>query len=189
VAVIGPLIIQKFWRCRPLEAGNHRQRIEALCRRADMKYADIVYWPIFRRPHDHGRGDGVGRPLSLYPGHRGAAATVLSPEEVDAVIAHEVGHVKKHHLLFYLFFFIGYMVIAYATFDLIVYLIIFSEPIYRFVFTTGISRTTVTTGLLSLAIIFNFLIYFRFIFGYFMRNFERQADASVYRLVRQCSAR
>ena len=68
------------------------------------------------------------------------------------------------------------MIIAYATFDLIVYLIIFSEPIYRFVFTTGISRTTVTTSLLSLAIIFNFLVYFRFIFGYFMRNFERQAD-------------
>jgi tetratricopeptide (TPR) repeat protein len=101
---------------------------------------------------------------------------------VDAVIAHEVGHVKKHHLLFYLFFFIGYMVIAYATFDLIIYLIIFFEPIYRFVFTTGISRTTVTTGLLSLTIIFNFLIYFRFIFGYFMRNFERQADAFVYSL-------
>jgi len=73
-------------------------------------------------------------------------------------------------------------VVAYATFDLIVYLIVFSEPIYRFVFFTGISRTTVTTSLLSLAIIINFLVYFRFIFGYFMRNFERQADAFVYTL-------
>jgi Zn-dependent protease with chaperone function len=181
VAVIGPLIIQKFWRCRPLEAGVHRQRIEALCRRADMKYADIVYWPIFG-----GRMITAGV-MGLVSRFRYILVTeallrMLSPEEVDAVIAHEVGHVKKHHLLFYLFFFIGYMVIAYATFDLIVYLIIFSEPIYRFVFTTGISRTTVTTGLLSLAIIFNFLVYFRFIFGYFMRNFERQADASVYGL-------
>ena len=181
VAVIGPLIIQKFWRCRPLEAGYHRQRIEALCRRADLKYADIMYWPIFG-----GRMITAGV-MGLVSRFRYILVTdallrILSPEEVDAVIAHEVGHVKKHHLLFYLFFFIGYMVIAYATFDLIVYLIIFSEPIYRFVFITGISRTTVTTGLLSLAIIFNFLVYFRFIFGYFMRNFERQADASVYGL-------
>jgi hypothetical protein len=47
VAVLGPVIIQKFWRCRPLEAGYFRRRIEALCRRADLKYADILYWPIF----------------------------------------------------------------------------------------------------------------------------------------------
>jgi Zn-dependent protease with chaperone function len=181
VAVLGPLIIQKFWRCRPLEAGYYRQRIEALCRRAGMEYADILYWPIFG-----GRMITAGV-MGLVSRFRYILVTdallrILSPEEVDAVIAHEVGHVKKHHLLFYLFFFIGYMIIAYATFDLIVYLIIFSEPIYRFVFMTGISRTTVTTGLLSLAIIVNFLVYFRFIFGYFMRNFERQADASVYGL-------
>ncbi len=181
VAVVGPLIIQKFWRCRPLESGLFRRRIEALCRRADLKYADILYWPIFG-----GRMITAGV-MGLVSRFRYILVTdallhILSPEEVDAVIAHEVGHVKKHHLLFYLFFFIGYMVIAYATFDLIVYLIIFSEPIYRFVFMSGISRTTVTTGLLSLAIIFNFLVYFRFIFGYFMRNFERQADAFVYRL-------
>ena len=181
VALLGPLIIQKFWRCRPLEAGYYRQRIEAICRRADLKYADILYWPIFG-----GRMITAGV-MGLVSRFRYILVTdallhILSPEELDAVIAHEVGHVKKRHLLFYLFFFIGYMVIAYATFDLIVYLIIFSEPIYRFVFMTGISRTTVTTGLLSLAIIFNFLIYFRFIFGYFMRNFERQADAFVYSL-------
>jgi Zn-dependent protease with chaperone function len=111
-----------------------------------------------------------------------ALLQVLNPDEVDAVIAHEVGHVKKTPSSVLSVFFIGYMVIAYATFDLIVYLIIFSEPVYRFLFATGINRTTITTGLLSVAIIFNFLIYFRFLFGYFMRNFERQADAFVYTL-------
>jgi Zn-dependent protease with chaperone function len=181
VAVFGPLIIQRFWRCHPLEAGYFRERIEALCRRADLNYADILYWPIFGgRMITAGVMGLVGR--FRYILVTDALLHILNPQEVDAVIAHEVGHVKKHHLLFYLFFFIGYMVIAYATFDLIIYLIIFFEPIYRFVFTTGISRTTVTTGLLSLTIIFNFLIYFRFIFGYFMRNFERQADAFVYSL-------
>ncbi len=181
VAVFGPLIIQKFWRCHPLEAGFFRQRIEALCRRADLTYADILYWPIFGgRMITAGVMGLVGRFRYILVTR--ALLRLLSPAEIDAVIAHEIGHVKKHHLLFYLFFFIGYMIVAYATFDLIVYLIIFSEPIYRFVFSTGISRTTVTTGLLSLAIIINFLVYFRFIFGYFMRNFERQADAFVYRL-------
>lgn len=181
VALFGPLIIQKFWRCRPLEAGYFRQRIEALCRRAGLSYADILYWPIFGgRMITAGVMGLVGR--FRYILVTDALLQILNPEEVDAVIAHEVGHVKKKHLLFYLFFFIGYMVIAYATFDLIVYLILFSEPLYRFVFVTGISSSAVTTGLLSLAIIVNFLVYFRFIFGYFMRNFERQADAFVYDL-------
>ncbi|BBO73334.1 hypothetical protein DSCW_07510 [Desulfosarcina widdelii] len=181
VAILGPVIIQKFWRCRSLEAGYFRQRIDALCRRADVRYADILYWPIFG-----GRMITAGV-MGLVSRFRYILVTdallrILDPTEVDAVIAHEIGHVRKRHLLFYLFFFIGYMLVAYATFDLIVYLIIFSEPIYRFVFFTGISRTTVTTSLLSLAIIFNFLVYFRFIFGYFMRNFERQADSFVYTL-------
>jgi Zn-dependent protease with chaperone function len=181
VAVLGPVIIQKLWRCRPLEAGYFRRRIEALCRRANLKYADILYWPIFGGRMITAGVMGLVAPFR-YILVTDALLRILNPEEVDAVIAHEVGHVKKRHLLFYLFFFIGYMIIAYATFDLIVYLIIFSEPVYRFVFLTGISRTTVTTGLLSMAIIFNFLVYFRFVFGYFMRNFERQADAFVYSL-------
>ncbi len=181
VAIIGPLIIQKFWRCRPLEDGYYRRRIEALCERADLKYADILYWPIFGGRMITAGVMGLVRQFR-YILVTDALLRILNPNEIDTVIAHEVGHVKKRHLLFYLFFFIGYMVIAFATYDLIVYLVIFFEPGYRFIFTTGISRTTVTTGLISMAIIFNFLIYFRFIFGYFMRNFERQADTFVYTL-------
>ena len=47
VAVIGPAMIQKFWRCRPLEDSTMRQRIEALCKKANLEYANILYWPIF----------------------------------------------------------------------------------------------------------------------------------------------
>ena len=112
-----------------------------------MSYADILYWPIFGgRMITAGVMGLVGRFRYILVTE--SLLRVLRPEEVDTVIAHEIGHVKKRHLLFYLFFFIGYMLIAYATFDLIVYLIIFAEPVYRFIFTTGVNRTTVTTGLL-----------------------------------------
>jgi Zn-dependent protease with chaperone function len=181
VAIIGPLIIQKFWRCRPLETGSYRQRIESLCRRADLGYRDILYWPIFG-----GRMITAGV-MGLVSRFRYILVTdallrILSPEEVDAVIAHEAGHVKRRHLLFYLFFLIGFTVITFSTYNLMVYLVIFSEVIYRFVFMTGISLPTAVTGMRSLAVILSFIIYFRFIFGYFMRNFERQADAFVYSL-------
>ncbi|NIV97696.1 peptidase, partial [Candidatus Saccharibacteria bacterium] len=47
VAILGPVMIQKFWRCKPLESNEHRTRIENLCRKAGIAYADILYWPIF----------------------------------------------------------------------------------------------------------------------------------------------
>jgi len=181
IAILGPTMIQKFWRCRPLETGHHRSRIENLCRRAEMGYANILYWPIFG-----GRMITAGV-MGLIKKFRYILVTngllqMLEPEEIDAVIAHEIGHIKKKHLLFYLLFFVGYMMISYATFNLLVYSIVFSETIYRLITATGIDQTTVTTSIFSLVIITVFLIYFRFIFGYFMRNFERQADTYVYTL-------
>ena len=181
VTMIGPAFIQKFWQCTPLESGPMRERIEALCRRAKMEYANILCWPIFG-----GRMITAGI-MGLIKKFRyilvtNALLSYLEPEEIDAVIAHEIGHVKRKHLLFYLLFFIGYMLISFATFDLIVYAIIYTEPMLDIFNRFGINQVTMTSILFSLIIIVFFLIYFRYIFGYFMRNFERQADGYVYRL-------
>lgn len=181
VAILGPLLIQRFWGCRPLGPGPTRERIEALCSRAGLSYANILSWPLFGgRMITAGVMGLVGR--FRYILVTDALLQLLSEEEVDAVIAHEIGHVKRRHLLFYLLFFLGYMFVAYATFDLVIYFIIFIEPVYRFIHQAGIDQTTISTTLLSFFIIMNFLLYFRFIFGYFMRNFERQADCFVYTL-------
>jgi Zn-dependent protease with chaperone function len=181
VAMIGPLMIQKFWRCKPLEAGNVRTRIENVCRQAGMEYANILYWPIFG-----GRMITAGV-MGLVKKFRyilvtGAFIRFLEPDEIDAVIAHEVGHIKKNHLLFYLVFFVGYMLVSYATFDLLIYGVLYAEPLYGFIGRIGMNQTTLTSSIFSIVIILIFLVYFRFIFGYFMRNFERQADTYVYTL-------
>ncbi len=181
VALAGPLLIQKIWRCKPMPPGYERFRIEALCRRAGMEYADILYWPIFGGRMITAGVMGLVRRFR-YILVTDALLSVLSPEEVDAVIAHEIGHVKRRHLIFYLFFFVGYMLISYATFDLILYGFIYLEPFYRPLMPPGMDQATVISVLLSVFIIGVFLIYFRFIFGYFMRNFERQADIFVYQL-------
>ncbi len=181
IAIFGPLIIKKFWKCKPLEAGYDRIRIEKLCQRAGMKYADILHWPIFG-----GKMITAGV-MGLVKRFRYILVTdgllrFLSPEEIDAVIAHEIGHVKKKHILFYLFFFAGFMLISYASFDLFIYAILYAEPLFRWIGTTGFNQVAVTSVFFSLVVITTFLVYFRFIFGYFMRNFERQADCYVYTL-------
>lgn len=181
VAIFGPALIRRFWGCRPLTQGFGRNRIEGLCKRAGLEYADILYWPIFE-----GRMITAGV-MGLIKKFRyilvtEALLSLLRPEEIEAVIAHEIGHVKRNHLLFYLFFFAGYMLISYAAFDLIIYLIIYAEPVYRFIVQSGFKQSSVTSSLFSLTTIFMFVIYFRYVFGYFMRNFERQADCYVYSL-------
>ena len=180
-AITGPAMIQKFWRCKPLEDGAARQRIDAVCRRAGVEYANIVYWPIFG-----GRLITAGV-MGLIKKFRYILVTdallrYLDGSEIDAVIAHEIGHVKRKHLLFYLVFFAGYMLISYATFDLIIYAVIFLEPVFRPFTKIGFDQVTLTSAAFSLILIILFLVYFRFIFGYFMRNFERQADCYVYTL-------
>jgi Zn-dependent protease with chaperone function len=181
VAIVGPAMIQKFWRCKPIESGEHRKRIENLCRKAGLVYADILYWPIFG-----GKMITAGV-MGLIKKFRYILVTpsllrLLEPEEIDAVIAHEIGHVKRKHLVFYLLFFVGYMLLSYLTFDMILFGIIYAEPVYWFINKTGFEQTTVFSTLFSLVIIIVFIIYFRFIFGFFMRNFERQADIYVYTL-------
>ena len=181
IAMVGPLMIQKLWRCKPLEIGYHRSRIEELCRKAGMEYANILYWPIFGGKMITAAVMGLIKKFRYILVTQGLLH-MLEPEEIDAVIAHEIGHIKKKHLLFYLLFFVGYMIISYATFNLLIYSIVFSETIYKLINSTGLDQTAVTTSIFSLVIIIVFLIYFRFIFGYFMRNFERQADTYVYSL-------
>jgi len=181
IAIVGPLIIQKFWRCEPLETGYYRQRIENLCKRAGMEYANILYWPIFGGKMITAGVMGLVKKFR-YILVTNALLQFLEPEEIDAVIAHEIGHIKKKHLMFYLIFFIGYMLVSFASFDLLIYSILFAEPIYNFIQSTDLNQTTVVSSIFSFTIIVIFVIYFRYIFGYFMRNFERQADTYVFTL-------
>ncbi len=41
-----------------------------------------------------------------------ALLDLLEPEELKGVVAHEIGHIRKKHLIFYLGFFVGYVVLT-----------------------------------------------------------------------------
>lgn len=178
-ALFGPLMIQKLWRCRPVEEGMKRSGIEAICKKAGVGFSDILYWPIFGSRMITAGVMGLVKRFRYILVTK-ALLNILAPEEVEAVIAHEAGHVQRKHLLFYLLFFLGYMLIAVSSFDLVIYSVIYARPLYSYLTGFGISRPTLISVSYGIAITGIFLVYFRFIFGYFMRNFERQADAHVY---------
>jgi Zn-dependent protease with chaperone function len=179
IAIIGPGLIQRFWGCRPLRESGIRERIEALCRQTGMAYKEIMVWPLFG-----GRMITAGvmglvrrfRYILVTP----ALLHYLEPEEIDAVIAHEIGHIKKKHLLFYLLFFAGYLIFAFSVLDFVAYTLLYAEALFGIMGREAGAYTTVTSISFSILMILTFLVYFRYIFGYFMRNFEREADIFAY---------
>lgn len=180
-AIFAPVLMQRFWRCHPMPTGRMRNRIEALCLRAGVRYADIVHWPIFG-----GRMITAGV-MGLVARFRYIMVTdallqMLTPDQIDQVIAHEIGHIKHRHLQLYLIFFIGVMLISYALVPVGHFLIFFFKPTLHFIFAMGLDIHTFAYLFTSVLMIIGIVLYFRYLFGYFMRNFERQADTYVFQL-------
>ena len=174
MAVYIPALVQFFWKCRPLE-GPVRNRIEALCRKVGFTFRNIVIWPVFEGKMLTAGVMGLIKNFRYILITKGLIS-ILSEEELDAVIAHEIGHIKKKHLLFYVAFLIGYLILAYASFDVILYLLLSSNWLYVLPKTIQIEESTLMSILFTFSLVLLLLIYFRFLFGYFMRNCERQAD-------------
>ena len=187
VAVFGPYLIRRLWRCNPLEPSMIRDRIQRVCSMAGLKYADILKWELF------GGSMITAGVMGLWGRFRYILVTpalirLLDNEEIDSVIAHEIGHVKKHHLLYYILFFAGYIGFVYFIFDPLILLIYSAKGLFTIASFLGISHDTAVTVCFSLFLIALFVLYFRYVFGFFMRNFERQADTYVFSLIEDSRA-
>ena len=98
------------------------------------------------------------------------------------MIAHEIGHVKRRHLVLYLFFFIGFMLISFGISIVSYYLIFQNAGMIKIILGMGLAPETIFQIVSSVLLILGAIVYFRYLFGYFMRNFERQADGYVFQL-------
>ena len=186
IAIFGPVLIKTLWKCKSLEPGVARSRIEFVCKQTGLKYADILRWELFGGTMITAGVMGlVGRfrYILVTP----ALLNSLTGEELDAVMLHEIGHVQKHHMVFYLLFFGGFVACNFVFFEPILFLLYLFEPVYHVFEMVGIQKTTAHPVLFSTTLILTFVLYFRFVFGYYMRNFERQADLHMYRYTSDAS--
>jgi Zn-dependent protease with chaperone function len=182
LVVVAPSLIKVFWGCGPLPPGPKRLRIESMCRKAGLGYNNILQWPIFE-----GRLLTAGV-MGLVKRFRFILVTesllrILDDDELDAVVAHEIGHIKRRHLLFYLVFFIGFIVLSYAVFDLLLYAMMYGNLTFPILRSTRAELPSLTSILFTVAMATILLVYFRFVFGFFMRNCERQADLYAFSLL------
>jgi len=179
IAIFGPVLIKKLWNCKPLEPGLPRTRIERVCQKAGLKYSNILKWELFGGAMITAGVMGIigrFRYILVTP----ALLNSLNDDEIDAVMMHEIGHVQKHHMVFYLLFFAGFIACNFVFFEPVMLLLYIFEPVYKLFEFIGIEKNTAYPILISTTLIGSFILYFRFVFGFFMRNFERQADLHVY---------
>ena len=179
--IIFPPLVRRLWDCRPLPPGPIRDRLEEFCRKQNFS-VKMYLWPLFE-----GRVLTAGI-MGFIPGLRYLLLTpalleTLSPEEIEAVVAHEMGHVKNKHLLLYILLFLGFSLFNGFMAEPMYYLILNSRLPYVLIKFFDARPETVIAILNGVPVLLVMVIYFRFVFGYFIRNFERQADLHVIKVL------
>ena len=170
-----PRLLQSWWGCAPLARTDKVRALEAFFQEQGFRYRALLEWPLFQ-----GRMLTAGI-MGIVPRYRYILVTdglmnLLPVDELKAVMAHEMGHAKYRHLLFYVIFFLGYMVLSFGLFDLFFY-VMASRPFFGGGLESGSSEAGHLFYLsLSIPLLVTMVVYFRFVMGFFMRNFERQAD-------------
>jgi len=156
LALFFPPFIQWAWQCRPLEEGPLKESLEALCKKACFRHGGMRTWTVLGNSLTAGI-------IGILPRFRYVMFTErllreLPDTSIRAILAHEIGHSQRRHLLLLPLVLIG-MLFAAA---LIVPLFSDSLP------DSGLA--------LFLCYALLFALYFRFIFGFYSRLFEREAD-------------
>ncbi len=170
-----PIFLIWIWKCEPMEESDLKRRLEALCEKAHFRYSGLKTWGVL----DSLMTAAI---VGIAPAFRYILFTKkllksLSPEAVEAVLAHEIGHSKRRHLLWYPLIFLGMTVLLLLISSF--FLMPFQEKFFQI-----FGESWMPLMPLALFIPFGlvFLLYFRFVYGYFSRLFERQADLYVFDL-------
>lgn len=174
-----PPLVRLLWGCTPLPPGPLRDRLLAFCR-AQGFHSEIYSWPLFEGQVLTAGIMGI-IPKLRYLMVTPALLETLTEEELDSVMAHEIGHVKHLHLVLYIVLFLGFSLFAGAVAKPLPHLILSSDLFYNLLPHLPFAAENLLGFLVTAPLLLLMLVYFRFVFGYFVRNFERQADAFVFR--------
>ena len=170
-----PGLIRTWWSCKPFLPSEKVILLKGFLEEKRFKYQELLRWPIFE-----GRMMTAGI-MGMVPRFRYILITeslmdILSVEELKAVVAHEMGHARYRHFFFYLVFFIGFAVVSTGLWDFFAVLLSTRLSLMRIIGTGGSADASFLYFLLALPILVSMVVYFRYVMGFFMRHFERQAD-------------
>jgi Zn-dependent protease with chaperone function len=172
--ILAPLLMQYLWKTEPLAAGSAlKQKLERLTKQSGAKHRDIVVWQTGSLLIANAAVAGTlpwNRRIFLTD----ALLKYFTDEEIETVVAHELGHIRYKHIQTYMLFSLFYL-LSYPFFYVLV-----EEPLV-----THFAESQILSTLCSLAFL---ITYFVFIFRYLSRRFEHQADLYAVRLTEKPEA-
>ena len=158
-----PFVLRVLLDFRPMPAGPLRDRLLAVSKRLNFRCSDIMLWNT-RNGVANALVVGVV-PMLRYVVLSDRLVADMDEDEVDAVFGHEAGHVKHHHMLYYLFFLFVSLAVLASGFE-------FIRP-----------HVAETFGLdphgeswIAPALVGSLGAYIFVVFGFLSRRCERQAD-------------
>lgn len=174
-----PFFMQKIWQCQPIQKGILYEKLSKLCEKAHFKHAGMKMWTIMNDQLTAGIMGIV--PRFRYIMFTQRLLNELPPESIEAILAHEIGHNKYRHLLLYPFILAGMVTCS------MLFFYYFSSPLLNILEQENVAHPSIWWDLFNPVLIFFLyaaiiVFYFRIIFGYFSRLFERQADLHIFAL-------
>jgi STE24 endopeptidase len=171
VFVVAPELMRRIIPTTPLPANwPLRRRLDAMCARAGLKYRDILVWQT-------NSSMGNAMVMGLFPQVRYVFLSdllleTMKDDEIEAVFAHELGHVVHRHMWWYLLFMAALLMFAEGPFMTLVRLVPGMEVTAAM---TAPQRMEVWAWRDQISVVFTFVT-FVLMFGFLSRRFERQAD-------------
>jgi STE24 endopeptidase len=170
-----PILLRLFLGLRPLPPGPLRERLESTAQRLRFRYSNILVWHT-RNLFANAMVTGFV-PWIRYIVLTDRLIDDLTPDEIEAVFGHEVGHIKHHHLLFYLAFFVTSVLVLGLLWELAAGW--FSQSGIAAALASTFPDTDFEESLQVLsgfAKLGTLAVYMLVCFGYLSRRCERQAD-------------
>jgi STE24 endopeptidase len=96
VALFAPAMVVRLVGARPMPPGEVREALESMCRTTGVRVRDLLIWPTGGIVVNAGV-TGLVAPLRWVMLTDGLLET-LERRQVLAVMAHELGHVRRHHM-------------------------------------------------------------------------------------------
>lgn len=100
VFLLAPVMLRYLWDTAPLPPGEVRDSLVALCARHGVHVRELLLWRTFGGMIN-AAVMGLTAPLR-YILLTDALLDALHRDEVEAVMAHELGHVRRHHMFWLL---------------------------------------------------------------------------------------
>jgi Zn-dependent protease with chaperone function len=113
VFALFPLMLRLGFGARPVPPGPLRDRLDALCTRAGFRCRNLLIWDTLGTRTVNAFIAGLV-PRLRFVFFTDTLLERLAPDEVEAVLAHEIGHAACRHLRWYGILTVGFVAVAAA---------------------------------------------------------------------------